>query len=250
MRCTWGLADYRPGAYPVATIGNFDGLHRGHHALLAEVIAAARAHHGTALVLTFDPHPVTVLHPGATIRFLTSLDDKLSLLGTLGVDEVVFLKFDEVFAALTPSAFVHDVLHRAVGVKELFVGEHFAFGKGRAGRIADLRRYGQETGIQVHAMTPAAVDGAVVSSTRIRTLLQQGDVRHANALLGRAYHLTGVVIHGEQRGQTLGWPTANIRLPAQRVIPPDGVYATLVKWGDRLYDSVSYIGVRDRKSVV
>jgi riboflavin kinase/FMN adenylyltransferase len=244
MRCTWGLAGYRPPRDPVATIGNFDGLHRGHLALLAEVVAAARARGGTSVLLTFDPHPVTVLHPGVEFRFLTTLDDKLRLLERAGIDEIIFLKFDDGFAALTPEAFVQQVLVEALQVRELFVGQHFAFGKGRTGRIDDLRRLGRHAGILVHGVPPHRLHGQVVSSTRVRTLIQHGAVREAAELLGRVYSLGGEVLRGEARGRELGWPTANLRPPAERVIPADGVYAAIVRRGEDAFDAVSYIGTR------
>jgi riboflavin kinase/FMN adenylyltransferase len=136
------------------------------------------------------------------------------------------------------------VLRDGVGVKDLFVGDHFAFGKGRAGRINDLVRFGREAGFQVHPVQPLRVDGEVISSTRVRQLIQRGDVRGAARCLGRCYTLGGEVVPGEHRGRTLGWPTANLRLPADRVIPADGVYATRTFRGTSACDSVSYIGTR------
>jgi riboflavin kinase/FMN adenylyltransferase len=196
------------------------------------------------MVLTFDPHPVKVLAPHVNLRFLTTPDEKLAYFQDAGIAEVLFLEFTTAFAALTPDQFMQQVLCDGVGIKELFVGEHFAFGKGRAGRIADLIRFGRDAGFQVHPVQPLRVDGGVVSSTRIRQLIQSGDVRGAARCLGRHYSLGGVVVPGEQRGQTLGWPTANLQLPPDRVIPADGVYATKTVWGARTFESVSYIGTR------
>ncbi len=238
---------YRGGGvrpYPVATIGNFDGHHIGHRALLRRVVDAARRAQGTAMVLTFDPHPVRILAPHVGLRFLTSPDEKLKRFEEAGIDEVVCLEFDERFAALSPQAFAEDVLARGVGIKELFVGEHFAFGHRRAGTINDLTAYGRRLGFQVHPVTPVVAEGAVVSSTRIRQLIGRGDVRTASALLGRRYALEGMVAPGAGRGQALGWPTANLRLPAERVIPPDGVYAAVTTVEGERVDSIAYIGTR------
>jgi riboflavin kinase/FMN adenylyltransferase len=241
---TRGLGDVRSRRHPVVTIGNFDGHHRGHLSLLQSVVARARAVGGTAMVLTFDPHPVRVLAPHVELRFLTSPEEKLEHFKAAGVDEVVLLEFTPALAALTPDEFAKDVLHHRLGVAELFVGEHFAFGKGRAGRIADLERLGALLGFTVHPVTPVLLHGGVVSSTRIRTLIQAGHMDEAALLLGRAYGLSGTVISGMQQGQALGWPTANLRIPPERVTPPDGVYAGRASYDGRSYDAVVYIGSR------
>lgn len=244
MKITRGLAAHQRVSHPVLTIGNFDGQHLGHRALLRDVVQRAKAADGTPMVLTFDPHPVKVLAPHVNLRFLTMPDEKLAYFRDTGIAEVLFLEFTAAFAALTPDQFMQQVLHDGVGVKDLFIGEHFAFGKGRAGRIADLVRFGRDAGFQVHPVQPLRVDGEIVSSTRIRQLIQLGDVRGASRNLGRQYALEGIVMPGEQRGQKLGWPTANLKLPPDRVIPADGVYATKTLWRGRTFESVSYIGTR------
>ncbi len=244
MNISRGLAGYARQPYPVLTIGNFDGQHLGHRALLEMVVGRARDRQGTPVVLTFDPHPVTVLAPHVDLQFLTSKDEKLQRFDDAGVTEVVVLEFTAALAARTPEQFVKEILVDGIGVKELFVGEHFAFGKGRAGRIADLQRYGAQWGFDVHPIVPVPIDGRVVSSTVIRSQIQRGEIREAARGLGRGYALGGTVIRGQQRGTAMGWPTANVALPAGRVIPPDGVYATQLRWKEGAYDSVSYIGTR------
>jgi riboflavin kinase/FMN adenylyltransferase len=228
----------------VATIGNFDGHHIGHRMLLRTVVEAARRMQGTALALTFDPHPVKILAPQADLKFLTSIEEKLARFAEAGIDEVVLLEFSEGFAGLTPEEFAEQVLHRGLRVKEIFVGQHFAFGHKRMGRVADLVALGRRFGFEVHPVPPVIADGAVVSSTRIRLLIQNGHVEQAASLLGRQYALAGEVSRGAQRGQTLGWPTANLRLPAGRVVPSDGVYATVTVWNKEQFDSIAYIGTR------
>lgn len=238
------LGDVRPRPHPVVTIGNFDGHHRGHHSLLQTVVNRAREVGGTAMVLTFDPHPVRVLAPHVELRFLTSPEEKLERFKDAGIDEVVFLEFTPALAAMTPEEFAEAVLHRHLGVAEVFVGEHFAFGKGRAGRIADLQRFGAALGFTVHPVRPVTLNGGVVSSTRIRNLIQAGKMEEAAALLGRAYAIRGTVVTGVQQGQALGWPTANLRIPPERVTPPDGVYAGQASYDGGTYDAVVYIGSR------
>ncbi len=241
---TRSLSDVRPRPHPVATIGNFDGHHRGHRALLQTVVEAARAAQGTALVLTFYPHPVKVLAPHVDLRFLTSPEEKLARFEAAGIDEVVFLEFTPALAAMTANQFAGTVLHDRLHIAEIFVGEHFAFGKGRAGRIADLARFGIVYGFTVHPVPPVTVNGEVVSSTRIRNLIQAGQMHEAAILLGRAYGIGGTVIPGRQQGQSLGWPTANLQIPPQRVIPPDGVYAARARCEGMTYDAIAYIGTR------
>ena len=196
------------------------------------------------MVVTFDPHPVKVLAPHVELRFLTSPQEKLERFKAAGIDEVVFLEFTPALAAMTPEEFAKVVLHRHLGVAELYVGEHFAFGKGRTGRIADLERLGASLGLTVHPVRPVVLNGGVVSSTRIRTLIQAGHMEEAAALLGRAYGMTGTVVSGLQHGQALGWPTANLRIPPERVTPPDGVYAARASYEGASYDAVAYIGSR------
>jgi riboflavin kinase/FMN adenylyltransferase len=241
---TRDLGDVQSRPHPVVTIGNFDGHHRGHHSLLQLVVDRARAVKGTAMVLTFDPHPVRVLAPDVELRFLTSPEEKLARFKEAGIDEVVFLEFTPALAALTPEQFADTVLHRRLGVRDIYVGEHFAFGRGRAGRIADLARFGRTLGFTVHPVKPVMLNGGVVSSTRIRTLIQAGEMDEAAVLLGRAYAITGTVVRGAQQGQALGWPTANLRLPPERVVPPDGVYAARASWEGRTSDAIAYIGTR------
>ncbi len=249
MKVTRGLTEYRPSPHPMLTIGNFDGQHRGHLALLQAVVDTARAAkggraEGRAMVLTFDPHPAEILSPGVRLQFLTTMEEKLARFEEVGIDEVLFLEFNRAFASLTPEEFIFKILRDGVQVRDLFVGEHFAFGKGRAGRIGDLQRLGVQAGFQVHPVPPLLVDGEVVSSTRIRRLVQAGEVRKAARCLGRPYALEGPVTGGEGRGKGMGWPTANLRLPERRVIPADGVYATTAIWKEQRFESVSYIGTR------
>ncbi len=244
LKVTRGLSREYPRARPVATIGNFDGHHLGHRALLQTVVETARKAQGTALVLTFEPHPVKILAPHVDLRFLTSPEEKLAHFETAGIDEVVFLDFTPTFAAMSPEQFAEDVLHRSLTLSELFVGNHFAFGKGRTGRIEDLLRFGVEYGFLVHPMTPVTFDGDVVSSSRIRQLIQEGNMARAAKLLGRPYGIRGTVVQGLQQGKAMGWPTANLRIPAGRVVPPDGVYAARTLHGSQLYDSIAYIGTR------
>jgi riboflavin kinase/FMN adenylyltransferase len=244
MRVIRDFTGYQPSPYPVATIGNFDGQHRGHQTLLRTVVQRARAAGGQAVVITFDPHPVRILAPHVPLKFLTSPEEKLAAFASTGIDEVIFLEFSPALAELLPDSFVRDILVDRIALRELFVGEHFAFGKGRAGTIADLQRFGARYGFSVHPMTPVLREGGIISSTKVRSAILAGQMELATEYLGRLYALGGLVVQGDQRGRTLGWPTANLALPADRVVPPDGVYAALTVHGDQVLDSVAYIGTR------
>ena len=244
LKVTRGLSGERTRVYPVATIGNFDGHHLGHRALLQTVVETARKAQGTALVLTFEPHPVKILAPHVDLKFLTTVEEKLAHFETSGIDEVVFLEFTPNFAAMSPDQFAEDILHRSLTLAELFVGNHFAFGKGRTGRIDDLVRFGKQYGFRVHPVTPVVMEGDVVSSSRIRRLILEGKMEQATVLLGRVYGIRGAVVHGVQQGQAMGWPTANLRIPADRVVPPDGVYAARTVYSGQTFDAIAYIGTR------
>src|SRR6185436_7249946 len=168
------------------------------------------------MVVTFDPHPIAVLKPGVDLLMLTPLEEKLARFEEAGIKEALFLEFTKAFASLTPEEFVFQVLRDGIGVRELFVGQHFAFGKNRAGRMDDLLRLSAAAGFHVQPVSPVLVEGEVVSSTRIRRLVQAGDLRAAARCLGRPYALRGSVIKGMQRGQEMGWPTANLMVPGGR----------------------------------
>ncbi len=244
MKVSRGLPALPLPPHPVLTIGNFDGQHIGHRQLLASVVQYAREQRGTPMVLTFDPHPVLVLNPDVTFQFLTSPSEKLAWFEAQGVEHLVVLNFTRTFAALSPEEFVFSILRDGLGVKALFVGEHFVFGKGRAGNTELLCALAERAGFLVHLVKPVSSRETVVSSTRIRQFIRQGKMEQAMQCLGRPYSLKGTVIEGDRRGQELGYRTANLRPGSERVLPPDGVYATKMVWQEREFPAVSYIGTR------
>ncbi|HKU51887.1 MAG TPA: bifunctional riboflavin kinase/FAD synthetase [Nitrospira sp.] len=244
MKVTRGYSDEVVRPYPVGTIGNFDGHHLGHRALLKQVVETARRAQGTAVVLTFDPHPVKILAPHVDLQFLTSGDEKRARFEEAGIDQVISLEFTQAFASLSPEMFAEQVLSKRLGLKEIFVGQHFAFGHKRAGQIDDLTELGKRFGFIVHPIIPVMINGRVVSSTCIRQLIIARHVEQAAVLLGRHYALSGIVYPGEGRGRTLGCPTANLELPPDRVAPADGIYAAVAILDQERHDSVAYIGTR------
>lgn len=216
----------------VVTVGNFDGVHRGHLALVARAVALAAARGVPAVALTFDPHPAAVLRPEAAPGLLQTLDDRVAALRAAGVDDVVVRRFDAALAALDPAAFVADVLVGELGAGAVVVGENFRFGRGAAGDVARLRELGAATGLAVEAVPLVGGDGAAVSSSALRAALAAGDVAAVAAGLGRPYALEGEVVRGDGRGRTIGVPTANVAVGADRALPGDGVYACRVTGTD------------------
>ena len=226
----------------VVTLGNFDGIHRGHQALIGAVVAEARNLGLVSLVLTFEPHPLKVLAPERAPKTLLAHKDKMQLLQALGVDIVVVQKFDLSFAKLSAADFVRTVLVDRLKARKVWVGKDLRFGQGRKGGVTDLARWGSELGFTVATMEPILVDGERVSSSRIRELVSNGQVDRVESMLGRYYFLSGRVVAGNRRGRDLGFPTANLSTRAE-VMPLDGIYATLFQLGERQYLSVSSIGV-------
>lgn len=224
-------------------IGNFDGVHRGHLALLARAVEAARANGRWAEVLTFDPHPMRVLRPAAPFFALTTLEERLALLEAAGVDAVIVYPFTTQTAQMGAADFMRELTAR-LGLRRLWVGPDFALGRHREGDVPTLRRLGGELGFEVAILEPIAVDGLEVRSGAIRAALTEGRVDQAMLLLGRPYALTGTVTSGFGRGRSIGLPTVNLPLPPERVIPASGVYATWC-WveGQRL-PAATNIGVR------
>jgi riboflavin kinase / FMN adenylyltransferase len=209
--------------HPAVTVGNFDGVHRGHQALVEAVVKAARAFQGTAVALTFDPHPSRVLSPDRAPASLMTLDQKAEVLTSLGIDRVVALPFTHETAASPPEDFARAVLRGALGAEAVVVGTNFRFGRRRAGNLERLRELGEEIGFRVDGVPPVVHEGAPISSTRIREALSRGAVSPAGELLGRAYFIDGVVGRGDGRGRTLGIPTANLE-PVNEILPARGVY--------------------------
>jgi riboflavin kinase / FMN adenylyltransferase len=244
MKITRGLPPAPSATCPVLTIGNFDGQHLGHRALVRAVVDRAQQTNGVPMVLSFHPHPVVVLRQGLAHKFLSDDHEKIAFFEHLGIAELVILPFNKELAGLTPDRFVNQVLRDGLGIRKLLVGENFVFGKGRSGTVKDLIELGTEADFSVEPIAPVMMGQNVVSSTRIRNCLAAGDVAQGGLCLGRPYMLRGSVIPGEKRGSQLGWPTANLRLPAHRVFPADGVYATLTVLKGECLDSIAYLGKR------
>jgi riboflavin kinase/FMN adenylyltransferase len=232
-------------AEPVAlTIGKFNGMHLGHHYLLAEVVARAGRLGGQSVALTFDPHPTLVLQPQHERVYLAPAEERLQLLAATGIDHLIVLRFDHELASITADQFMSRIVDH-VNLRELWVGPDFRLGRRAHGTLDVLVELGTRLGYSVHPITPLTLDEAPVSATRIRELLQVGDVAAVPKLLGRPFTLAGLIVRGDQRGRTIGFPTANIAVGEHNVLPADGVYACRVELTDGTrQNAVTNVGVR------
>lgn len=240
------------------TIGNFDGIHRGHQVLLNELQQIARQFDLSSAILTFDPHPVAVLRPAQPHLLLTTPRERLHLGAMLGIDLGIIQPFTREVAALEPAEFMGDLVKR-LNLRALVVGPDFALGRNRSGNLDVLRALGETLGYTVHVIEPVAWGDHPVRSSAIRNLISEGNVEAAADLLGRPYHATGLVVQGDQRGRQIGIPTANLKIPENKLWPADGVYATRTYIHDRavahatnnatagapdLFNSVTNLGIR------
>ena len=244
MRIVQGLESVPPETPPSAVaLGAFDGVHLGHRALLRTALTRARTAGLEAVACTFDPHPMEVLQPDRAPRPITTLDERLALIGETGVDAVVVLAFTRELASIEPEAFVKDVLLGRLRAREVVVGYNHRFGRGARGDARLLQDLAARLGFQAHVVPPMTVDGAAVSSTEIRAALQRGDVTTAARDLGRPYAIAGRVTAGAGRGRTLGVPTANIESD-RPVLVARGVYSGRTHVDGRSHATVVNVGVR------
>lgn len=232
-------------AFPNAcvTIGNFDGVHLGHQLLFGEVVQRAYRCSGTSVAVTFDPHPLQVLRPQG-IKLISTCEQKIELIEHAGIDVLIIIPFSMQFAAITAHHFVDDILRKIIGVKELVVGYDYAFGKGRVGNIEFLREQGAAKGFSVTVVGAHYEQDFLVSSTKVRELVADGRMADARTLLGRYYQIRGEVQLGQQRGgKEIGFPTANLNMEKEDLIPKMGVYVCQVICDGRCYGGVLNIGV-------
>ncbi|MFQ5570482.1 MAG: bifunctional riboflavin kinase/FAD synthetase [Rhodothermales bacterium] len=230
MKREYGLAQIEKDPSSVVTVGSFDGVHAGHRAILRYLIRRAKEQQGQSVVVTFDPHPREVLY-GHAVPLLNTIDERADILEGLGLDRFIVIEFSEAFSKLTPETFIEKILVGHIGMQEIVVGYDHGFGKGRQGNSDLLKRVGKTHGFTVDIIPAQEVAHHVVSSTEIRHLLvEEGDAQTAADMLGHHYSLSGTVIHGDGRGHSIGFPTANIQVDHPRkLIPRRGVYAVQVR---------------------
>jgi riboflavin kinase/FMN adenylyltransferase len=242
IRGLYNLPDAGEGC--VATIGNFDGVHRGHQALIDRVTERAKAMNLSSVVVTFEPQPAEFFaKPEPAQPRLTRCREKFNALADCGVDKVMILHFDSKMANLSAADFVTRILCEGLNVKYLMVGDDFRFGKSRQGDFEFLKKAGEKYGFQVENISSVILENERISSTRVRNALLKGDHVLANKLLGHPYYMQGRIVHGAQRGRTIGFPTANIYLH-RRVLPVQGVYSVRMYLDGKSFAGVANVGIR------
>ncbi len=231
----------------VITVGTFDGVHEGHRALMETVVRKAKEREARSVVITFDPHPRDIISPRSDgIRLLTSLEERSEILNDMGVDVLLVIPFTRDFSLLSSEDFVRNIVFGKVGVSEFVIGYDHHFGRDRSGTIETIEKLGKELGFEAYVVSRKEMGNVTISSTTIRRELQEhGNVRQAARLLGRPYMLNGIVMHGDERGRAIGFPTANLKPEhPNKVIPKKGVYAVRVRVAGEWYGGMMNIGVR------
>jgi riboflavin kinase/FMN adenylyltransferase len=227
----------------VLAVGVFDGVHLGHRAVIQRALADARATGGTAVVVTFDPHPARVLRPEQSPLLLTCIQHKQQLISALGVENLLIVPFDKTVAAMEPSEFIREIATAAKPLRQICVGENWSFGKGRTGNIHLLKTLGENMGFAAIGIPDVQMNERPVSSTAIRNAVQAGDITTAAKLLGRNFSILGTVVAGRKMGRTIGFPTANLATNNEQ-LPPNGVYAVTMQLRGKHLPGVANVGVR------
>lgn len=234
--------DFRAFDKPVVTLGTFDGVHLGHGAIISRLIEKAQERKGKGVVVTYEPHPQSVVSPEDAPRILTTLEEKLKLLEKLGVEETVVINFDEQLRECPAADFVEEILVERLNVGYLVVGDDHAFGKGRSGKTGLLKREASRHHFGLEVVPALQADGARISSTRIRRELEAGEFAKAISLLGHGYPLSGTVVRGKGRGRELQYPTLNLEVSEEKLLPKDGVYSVRTELEGRTCTGMMYLG--------
>ena len=245
MKTYYDIEKFNKVPNAVVTIGTFDGVHRGHQEILKNMVNRAKELGGESVVVTFYPHPRQVLSHDSGIRFISTQEEKISHLEALGIDNLIIIKFTKEFAAIPSEDFIKNFIVKNIQPAVLIIGYDHHFGKGRTGDFDMLYELGSQYHFKVEKIQEQDVDNVAVSSTKIRQFLENGDIKHANMLLGYEFSYTGKVIHGQQVGHKMGYPTANIDVAEEfQLIEKQGVYATFAEIDGKSYPAMTYIGKR------
>lgn len=228
---------------PVVTIGNFDGVHRGHQEILAKVVGRARSLGGQSVAYTFKPHPQIALNPDAKVELIVTYEEKRELLAQMGIDVMIEEPFSRDFSNIKPETFFTEVILRRLGAASVIVGYDFGFGKGREGHLEQLEKFCADAGVELEIVRPLKDGSEVISSSKIRELIKQGNVESVPKFLGRYFSYRGNVVKGDGRGRKIGFPTANLRVE-DKIALPNGVYATKVTVAGEHHFGATNVGVR------
>ncbi len=241
------LKDVKRSTSTVVTVGTFDGVHAGHKVLINTVVKTAKEQDARSVIVTFDPHPREIINPGKSgIKLLSSLEERSELLSDLGVDVMVVIPFDRDFSLLSSEQFVREIVWEKIGVSHFVIGYDHHFGRDREGTIDTVQMLGSELGFTSHVVSRQEVGSKTVSSTAVRKAIQDvGDMKQAAKFLERYYILNGTIVHGDKRGKTIGYPTANIQVKnSRKIIPKRGVYAVWVRVESEYFAGMMNIGIR------
>lgn len=241
MRIITDIRKFKNIKPPIVTLGNFDGVHKGHQKVLKTVKDRAKRLRLPSAVYTFEPHPLKIVAPHKSPPLLTALKEKMELIKASGIDYLILARFTKEFASRHPGEFVEDVLLKQLKAKEVWVGHDYAFGKGRTGTIEHLKELGKKFGFKVSVIPACKKGGVIISSSKIREYIRHGKVKEAAVFLGRSYAVSGKVVKGRNIGKHLGFPTANIEIHNE-LIPKDGIYAVRVLLGNQIYKGAANIG--------
>lgn len=245
MNIHTSLSTFPSSLSPVVTVGMFDGVHIGHHSVLQQVVRLAEESGTESVVVTFDPHPRHVLDYQADVfKILTTVDEKARLMEDIGIQHLVVLPFHLELAAMSPEEFAIGVLVNGLNASHIVMGPDHHFGRNRQGSLETLRGLAEQYHFEVHQLSPQLVENAKVSSTEIRKALAAGDLDRAWLFLGYPYPLSGKVVEGDKIGRSIGFPTLNLDVPPEKLIPGNGVYAVLAEFGQATYEGMCNIGVR------
>ena len=241
-----GLDDIQPLENAVVTSGTFDGVHRGHQTILSRLTEVAQVSKGESVLITYWPHPRTVVsNDSQNLKLLTTLDEKIDLLDQAGVDHLVVIPFTRSFSQLTSEEYIRQILIDKIGTKKLVIGYDHRFGRDREGGFDYIKAHQQEYGFEVEEIPRQDVEAVGVSSSKIRTALNDGNIHTANRFLGRSYSLTGIIVKGRQLGRTIGFPTANLQVDdPSKLVPANGVYAVDVEYAGQTLGGMLNIGFR------
>jgi len=227
---------------PVVTLGNFDGVHLGHQKIFSRVKEEAARFHGEGLVITFEPHPLKILAPERFLPLLTPFKKKMTLIEKSGIETVLCIEFTIAFSEISPDAFIQDILLEKIKAKKIIIGYNYHFGKNQMGDAQTLIHAGKRFHFEVEVVEPLQIEGTIVSSSKIRELIKDGQVEEASKLLGRNYPMSGRVVKGTMRGRSLGFPTANLEIP-DGLYPKNGVYAVDVIWNQMSFQGLANVGL-------
>jgi len=245
MQIFYSIKDLKKNKNTVLTLGTFDGIHPGHLKIIDRLVSCSKERGCRSVVITFYPHPRTILGNDNSVKMLTTQDEKIDLLEKLGVENLLIINFTKEFASLSAEDFIYDYLINGIGLTEIVLGHDHHFGKGRRGNAELLQKIADKEGFIVTKAEAFMIDGEAVSSTKIRNALAEGDIIRANKLLGRNYEFSGIVVGGDKRGRELGFPTANIKLSSQeKLLPASGVYAVKVMVENERHTGLLSIGNR------